>query len=168
MDKVESPILETYMIGDLKIVEIKPLAGPDRLLRMHVMFENAFDLKTSITMLGVVVAALIAKYHNLNIEFPTMSLFDALPSNPHLNQDKYGEWQNGVLGINVLIMRRSNSVFKMRYYANDLEFQRKLMAIDSYVAINKIDMNKYHYQFTIEQLRNGIEMDDFITKVTYQ
>lgn len=155
------------MIGNLTLLEIKPLKGPDRLLRIKVLVNNTFDIQSSIEMLEEVVKSLIYKYHKIYLEFPVSSLIDKLPNNNNFFSKYYGEILNGMLGLEILFNYRTESNFKIRYYSEDLEFQRKLMSLDSYVSINKVNMDEYVHPFTIDQIRNGIHVEPFLTKITY-
>ena len=119
-------------------------------------------------MLAEIVQALIFKYHKVYIEFPVDKLVAALPTNPESHQRIYGELYNGMLGLEMLFMYRSDSIFKVRYYTDHIEFQRKLMNIDSYISRNKVDMDTYQYLFTNGTLRDGIEVKPFNTKITYK
>ncbi|MCR8559308.1 hypothetical protein KXD93_16745 [Mucilaginibacter sp. BJC16-A38] len=155
------------MIGNLRIYELKPLKGPDRLLRIHVLIDDAHEMLANIEMLGEIVQALIFKYHKIDMEFPVSSIMGALPINPQFHGNKYGEFLNGVLGIEMLIMYKSNSIFKMRYYSEQLEFERKLMNIDTHILMNEIDMQEFRPQFTVTDLRNGIDAEPLQIKITY-
>lgn len=89
------------MRGNITFYEIKPLKGPDRLLRLHVKIDGAFQIADSIDMLAEITQALIFKYHRLMINFPVSDLISVLPTNWDPN-DVWGvghEWGH-LVGLN--------------------------------------------------------------------
>jgi hypothetical protein len=155
------------MKGNLKIYELKPLKGPDRLLRMHVLIEDTFEVESDIKMLSEIVHSLILNYHGLKIEFPVAELINILPENPECNNQKYGEFLNGVLGLEMIFMRRSQSIFDIRYYAPSVEFERNFSAIDTFTALNRTTVDDYEFKHTLNDLRNGTHIAPFQTKINY-
>ncbi|EHQ29792.1 hypothetical protein [Mucilaginibacter paludis] len=158
---------ENRICGSVNVYEIKPLKGPDRLLRMHVLIEKAWMMKDNINMLAELSKALIYTYHGIAIDFPTTALLEALPTNERYRHMRYGEQINGILGIEILFMRNSDSVFTMRYYTEHIEFERNLGDVDNYISRNKIDMSEYEPKFTLKDMREGISVEPVSIKINY-
>lgn len=155
------------MLGNLTIYELKVLKGPERLLKMHVVISDAPELRPSIEMLGVVANAVIFQHHKLRLDLPIDIVFASLPRNKDFFDKAYGEILNGVLGIEVVFARYNKTVFKFRYYSEDLEFERKFGDITRYMNRKEINLETHKFTFTNGDLRNGTDTKPLELKLFY-
>lgn len=155
------------MKGSLEIYELKILKGPDRLMRIHIIISETIDLKASINILGMLVDSLIWKHHNLQMVFPADQLFDAIPEDKNKFGTKPGEFFNGKLGVEILINKKTESIFNLRFYPEDLEFERHVSSVDSYLAMQKIKMEDYEFKYTLGNLSAGFPRPTFTVKINF-
>ena len=140
------------MKGNLEIYELKILKGPERLLQINVLIKQTLDLKETIDILSALIESLIFKHHKLTIEFPSVQLFDFLPGN---KKGKYGTFLNGTLGLEILLLNKGVSNFKIRYYSEELEFERRISNTNNYISINQVDIDAYKFKSTLKDFREG-------------
>lgn len=152
------------MKGNLEIYELKILKGPERLLRMHVLIKQTLDLKESVDILATLIESLVFKHHKLTVEFPSAQLFEFMPNN---EKGKYGTFLNGVLGLEILLANKGASNFKIRYYPEEVEFERLIFNTNNHISTNKIDMDTYRFTCTLKDFRDGASAQEWNTKINF-
>lgn len=152
------------MRGNLEIYELKILKGPVRLLRIHVLIKQTLDLKESIDILAILIESLIFKHHKLSVEFPSAQLLEFLPSN---RKGKYGSFLNGTLGMEIVLVNNGVSNFKIRYYSEEVEFERLILNTDNYISINQLNMDAYKFKCTLNDFRVGKPTPEWNTKLNF-
>jgi hypothetical protein len=154
----------TTMKSNLEIYELKILKGPERLLRINVLIKQTLDLKETIDILSAIIESLIFKHHKLTLEFPSVQLLDFLPGN---KKGKYGTFLNGTLGMEILLLNKGASNFKIRYYSQEVEFERLISNTNNYISINQINIETYKFKCTLKDFREGTSASEWNSKLNF-
>jgi hypothetical protein len=156
------------MKGTLEIFELKILKGPDRLLRLHVMIQDSQNITDSLSMLSTIVEAIIWKNHRMETDFPIQQILGAIPESKSIAPGKYGTFFNGALAIEMVLMQRSHSSFKMRYYPEELELERKASDVKLFLLRDGKNLENFDFRYNLGNFREGFSLPELQMKVLFK
>lgn len=157
------------MYTGVNIDKLKILKGPDRLLRTTARFSGSLDIETDLYILAEILDSLLRKHHQLSLHFPTKEILGVIPKGKStlMGEKEYGSMFNGTLIFDIFLRHKKPSEICLRYYPEDMEFERNLDSINHYISINKIDFPNYEFKYTFGESTNGLSAESLMLDIDY-
>lgn len=157
------------MYTGVNIDKLKILKGPDRLLRTTARISWSMDIETDLYILAEILDSLLRKHHQLSLHFPAEQILKSIPkSNDTLMGDKeYGSIFNGTLILEIFLRHKKTSEINLKYFPEDMEFERKWDSVANYITINKIDFPSYQFKYTFGEMTNGFSAETLMLDIGY-
>lgn len=157
------------MYTGVNIDKLKILKGPDRLLRTTARIYGSLDIETDLYILAEILDSLLRKHHQLSLHFPTKEILGAIPKgkNTLIGEKEYGSIFNGTLIFDIFLRHKKPSEINLRYYPEDMEFERNWGFLTYYIDMNKIDFPNYQFKYTFGDLAEGFSAETLMLNIDY-
>ena len=148
------------------IIRNKMYKGPDTICYWEISIKDALDMERELYLIFDIIDAQIRKYHKISIIAP---IEETLKYIPKCNKKHYhGEFLTGsLLVLTFSIKRYSESTINCRYYSKELEFERMVRQMDHSISFNDIDLETYEGNYSLSEMRNGVEVKPIQHKISY-
>ena len=143
--------------GNLHIIKLKVLAGPDRLLRIGVFFDNPYSFSDDLLInsfygFETIVDSILKNHHGYGFSIDTKQLQQIFSLDSKLFIGK--------IKAEFLFRKNKGIEVKLSYYSEELELARKFSIINSFYIQNPdIDSEKYPRDFSLNNFRCGIRQN---------